>query len=356
MKIKIKRGKNIDFPSQALMRFKGGIEYGDDPANDALIMNETGWTKMGVLNVPYALGTTNYKSYQQTTTEGVPLIYRCLISHPIHDDAGGAITVASGTLDGDFASHLEFHGVQNAWPVKNAAVKWHAARKAMWKSTGIRRSDLGSYTDAVRYFLGDPTPNQTVESTYLAPLCGDGSDVSVRAYTGGTWDQSQFSHDNDIQFNLKLLGDFLNEDTSQSTTYLNAIGSYLQSRINQREDTNLESSVNPAEASMLEAVFQLDRGAPEAVMEQVTQEVQGQGDNPPYETFTNPSDTGHDLSEPVFLGRVTSSTGSSTGSAVVDIPFGMALVRGRATHNTNNINDYHALFDVKVLNIYEMQG
>lgn len=354
MKIKIKRGKNIDFPSQALMRFKGGVEYGEDPSTAGTTMSETGWSQLGVLNLPYALGTTNYKSYQQTTTEGVPLVYRCLISHPIHDDSGAAITVASGTLDADFASHIEFHGVQNVWPIKNAAVKWHAARKAMWKSTGITKRDLGSYTDAVRYFLGDP--NGTVESTYLAPLCGDGSNVDYRAYTGGVWDQSEFSHDNDNQFKLKLLGNFLNEDTSQSVTYLSAIGSYLQSRINQREDTNLESSVNPAEASMIEAVFQLDRGAPEAVMERVTQEVQAQGDNPPYEHFNDPADVEHDLSEPVCLGRVTSSTGSSTGSAVVDIPFGMALVRGRATHNTSNLNDYKALFDVKVLNIYEMQG
>lgn len=309
-------------------------------------ITETGWSDFGTLNVPYALGMANYKGYQQTTTEGVPLVYRCLITHRAVNEAGASIT---GTLTSDFASHIEFAGVQNAWPVKNAAVKWHAARKAMWKSTGVKRSHLGSYMDAVRYHLD-------TETTYLRPILGAAEGYAERPYTGGTWDWSEFAHDNDTLFRLKLLGDFLNEDTSQTTTYLNAVGSYLQSRINQQEDTNVEATPLPAHASMLEAVFSLDRGAPEAVMEAVKQDVQSQGDNPPYESFNSPTNTTHDLTEPVVLGRATSSIGAADGSVLIDIPFGLAKVACRATMQDDNVDNYKPIFDLKVTNIYEMQG
>lgn len=341
-KIKIKRGKNIDFPSQTRMRFIPGVTPGSaTPQAQA----ENDFVDGNILNLPYALSAVNYRGYQQTTTEGVPLIYRIKVNWYLQNEDGDPLTASIPSAD--FASILELRGCANTWQFKNAAVKWHAARKAMWKSTGIKRAELGSYTDAVRYAYRSSTEQ------YLNPIDGVGDRLTM-----GTWDISKFANENDTNFKLKLKGDFINEDGGTTTTTdLNMVGSYLQSRINQRADTNEESDDNPADSNFLESVFQLGRGAPEPVMEAVRDEVQDQGDVPPYETYTNPTDTQHSLSESHILTRATCGLGNTVATTIVDVPFGMAEVFTRySLKDDTDVGSGSGCFDVELLNIYEMMG
>jgi hypothetical protein len=261
----------------------------------------------------------------------------------------------AGSVKTDFSVILDAYGAQSNWTVKNAAVKWHAARKEMWKASGVTKAMRGPYADCIRYSLEATGSGDVSDTYYQMPIDGDGNE-----FTGGTWDISAFTHEDDSNFALCLTGDLKNESSTTGVSSLNMVGSYLQSRINQEEDTNQESTSTPSSLNYLNQVFQLGRGAEVEEARAVIETARTEGDNPPYETYTSSSDTAHDMSEPAFLGRVHTN-GGLMGSAVIDVPFGLFDVQAKVMGGVAIENDYSSptrtgLLECEVLNIYEMQG
>ena len=154
--------------------------------------------------------------------------------------------------------------------MKNAAVKWHAARNTMWKSAGITKQQLGSYTDAIRYNLN------AAADTWLVPIDGDGD-----AFTGGTWDVSTFVTEADPEFALKLLGTGNDEDGALNVSVINMAYAYLSSRMAVPADSNLEAAETPAVNSILKQIQNYEHGVSRPEQSYIETDVKGQGDNPP---------------------------------------------------------------------------
>lgn len=337
-KIQIKKGKNIDFPSQSRIYIKDG---------SALSGSST--TTYGKLNLPFLLGILNRKSYQNTTTEGVPLVYRVRATYYMHDEDADALSNDTNLFTNGVC--LDFKGAQSNWTVRNAAVKWHAAREAMRKAAGVTKKQLGAYADCIRYSLTATSHGDVSATYYLKPMDGDGNN-----FTGGTWDHTLFTQESDESgFNLHLAGYHRIEESGSGgadQASINMIGSYLQSRVNQENDTNAEANVTPTSDNYLNRVFQLGRGAEMQEAAKIIETARGEGDNPPYEPFDGVSDGNHDTSEPVRLARLHTD-GGAVASGIIDIPFGLSDVTHRALGQATGST---GLLQLDVLNIYEMMG
>ena len=119
-----------------------------------------------ILNVPKDLSILNRRGYASTTSKGVPLVYRCALTvYPsLIDGSGYTVTVST-----DVRTTVKAVGCQNNWVMKNAAVKFHAARDQMWKKAGVKKKDLGAYAKEIRYVWNG------VSNSFADPLDGAGS-------------------------------------------------------------------------------------------------------------------------------------------------------------------------------------
>jgi hypothetical protein len=302
----------------------------------------------GDLNLPKDLSILNRRGYASTTRKGVPLIYQCKVDFYIHDELGNSPhTHADGsknTLGSDAQVILKLNGCQNNWVMRNAAVKWHAAREKMLKDAGITKRERGAYAHEIRYNY------DSNGDTWLVPIDGDGA-----AFVGGTWDDTTFhTDDRAAGFTLKLVGDAQTEDSAESGLTVQQIGySYLASRGTVAADSNLETSSTPADHSILRQLL-ADHSTSAALTDEIAGNAQGEQDNPPYDEFL-PADTTNDITEPVELGRAIAGMGNAYGSMIVDIPFGLGEFKARVAQ-TASIDDLQGLICVEVLDIYEMQG
>ena len=299
------------------------------------------------ISLPKDLSILNRRGYASTTNKGVPLVYRVAATvYPTGLDGSGYTTSVSS----DVRTTVKFLGCQNNWVMKNAAVKWHAARDAMWKNAGINRKHLGAYAGAIRYNWDEAA------TTYSSPVDGDGN-----AFAGGTWDTSSFSGHDDADFTLKLVGLGLDEDTDSATTAYQIGHAYLGSRATVAADSNLESSLVPADESILVKMLSPGIGIGSASRrDDIADDVQDGQDNPPYDEFVS-SDTNHDITEPVELGRcilMPQGSGATLPQTVIlDVPFGITQVEmaHRDPGDNSGITDDLAL-GLEVLDIFEMQG
>jgi hypothetical protein len=268
------------FPSQRKMLYQTG----------AIGTNYTLLTSGGVsgdLNLPKDLSLMNRRGYASTTRKGVPLVYQCKVDFYLHDEDGNGPSTAMGS---DLQGTLKIDGCQNNWVMRNAAVKFHAAREKMFARVGIRKSERGAYAHEIRY-------NYNASSdTWIVPIDGDGS-----PFTGGTWDVSTLTTEDDAAFQLRLVGPGVDESAAFNTTAITIGNSYLQSRAQVPDDSNLESSSTPALFSILQDMLD-DSDMDHTLKDNIRAEAQDLGDNPPYDVFV-PGDTNHDITEPVELGR-----------------------------------------------------
>ncbi len=246
----------------------------------------------------------------------------------------------------DFATAMSIQTVANNWATKNAAVKWHAARDAMWKKAGVKKSDLGAYSKAIRYNWDGAS------DSFATPLDGNGA-----ALAGGTWDTSVFADGLDQDWQLKLIGSGVDESAATtSITALNFVHSYLQSRATVPEDSNIESNDVPSEFSHLLTMMREGFEGSATISDDVIADAKTGQDNPPYDSIT-PADTDNDITEPVEAGRaVLGIGGGGHASIVVEVPFG--IFNPRFTHyGSDDANEVMDLdFAVTVLDIYPMQG
>ncbi len=279
-------------------------------SNDAWTVSQSGGVA-GALNIPKDLSLLNRRGYAMTTRKGVPLIFRCKVDLYATNYDGTGTSAAVGS---DFVTTLRAQGCQNNWVMKNAAVKWHAAREQMFRDAGVKKSSRGAYSHEIRYGL------DAYNDSWIVPVDGDGA-----AFTGGTWDRSDFSNAHDNEWTLKLVGtgDDEEADAFSGGTVLNMAHSYLLSRVNQQADTNLESEEGPAKFSVLQRMLSGDpSGAAHNTLDDVIAEARDAQDNPPYEVLdlSDSGDVDHDITEPVELGRCLVGPGSQYASMIIDRP------------------------------------
>lgn len=331
------------FPSQRKLVYQTG-----NISDDNFTQLASGGVS-GDLNLPKDLSILNRRGYASTTRKGVPLVYQCKVDFYIHDEAGNSPhTHADGsknTLGTDAQVILKLDGCQNNWVMRNAAVKFHAAREKMFSKLGIRKSQRGAYSHEIRYNY------DSYNDTWMVPIDGDGS-----AFTGGTWDVTTLTVDSDADLKLKLVGLGVNEETTNAATALNIGHSYLMSRMQVLEDSNLQSGETPADRSILNELL-ADFDPTSTTHDAVVTTADDEQDNPPYELIdiSDSGDVNHDITEPVELGRAIAGMGNAYGSMIVDIPFGLGEFTARVAQ-TASIDDLQGLICLEVLDIYEMQG
>ena len=325
------------FPSQNKIMYAGATASNGDFAQTHLLC------------LPKDVGILNRRGYASTTRKGVPLVYKVAATvYPTGLDGSGYVTNVSS----DVKTTVKFLGCQNNWVMKNAAVKYHAAREAMIRKAGVKKSERGAYAHEIRYNWSASND----DGRWHSPVDGDGN-----AFTGGTWDSTKFfTDDRAAGFQLKLIGTAQTEDSAESGLTVQQIGySYLASRATVPDDSNLESSSTPADHSLLRQLL-AQHGTTAAVSDEIADNVQGEQDNPPYDLFV-PGDVNHDISESVELGRLNlfpqGSGGSLPMTVILDVPFGIMEVQmaHRDPGDNSGITDGLAL-GIEILGISEMQG
>ncbi len=335
------------FPSQKLMTY-------DTPnlTNDEL-------QDCGVLNVPKDLSLLNRRGYASTTRKGVPLIYRTRFTlysmtragkrPALNTDGAGNVSVdtdAETVPSADFTTLLRVTGCQDNWTMRNAAVKWHAARDSMWRQAGVKKSHLGAYAHEIRYSF------DSASETFMTPTDGDGAD-----FAGGTWDLTEINNGIDEDgFGLRLTGQGSDEDSATTPSIVTIGHSYLQSRRQPDADSNEGASSTPSNHSLLNAtLFDIGDDGGNDPTDDIISNAKGQGDNLPYEVFDGAT-LNHDITEPVLLGQGVTSISTPVASFICDIPFGLAKIQARHSGAADqNIVD-PVFFSAEVLKIFEMQG
>lgn len=333
------------FPSQRKLLYQtGAISTGDTSGGAGTWHGLTSGGVAGNLNLPKDLSILNRRGYASTTRKGVPLVYQCKIDFYLHNEDG---QVQDGTaFGGDMQAVLKVDGCQNNWVMRNAAVKWHAARENMFKRANVPKSQRGAYAHEIRYNY------DSNNDTWLVPIDGDGD-----AFTGGTWDVSTIVTAQDADLQLKLVGLALDEESTASATALQIGHSYLMSRQQVHSDSNVEASEGPADLSILRGLLADDEPSGTRI-DDISAEARDAQDNPPYELvdISASGDVNHDITEPVELGRAVAGFGNAYGSTIVEIPFGLADLKAKVDQAAAFSMTPSGLVCVEVLDIYEMQG
>lgn len=321
------------FPSQNKILYETG-----NISDDNFVQISSGGTS-GDTNIPKDLSILNRRGYASTTRKGVPLVYRCRVGFSM-GAFDGSVT---DEVDADGVGILRVSGAQNNWVMRNASVKWHAAREKMFARAGIPKKHRGAYAHEIRYNY------DSSGDTWLKPIDGAGA-----AFAGGTWDTTVLHTEDDPGgFTLKLVGVGLDADSDVAATGVQIGQSYLTSRATVPDDSNLESSAVPGELSIL-ADMLTDVEQHSNLVDDVRETAADDQDNPPYELITANSPA-HDITEPVELGRLIVGRGNLRDSMVIDIPFGLCEFTARVT-NAATTSDTGGLISLEVLKIFEMQG
>ena len=322
-------------------------------------LGDDAWTAAGYLNLPKDLSVLNRRGYASTTRKGVPLVYRVRLTMSQHTLTGrasardasdvGTASEEDTTETANAADNTTLMKVitcQNNWVMRNAAVKWHAAREKSYRDAGVKKGSRGAYAHEIRYCF------DSAAQSWLSTYDGDGA-----AFTGGTWDLTDISSESDSAFQLRLVGSGDDEESDSFSGSVLTIGhSYLLSRLNLPADTNVESTEGPAKYSVLQNM--LSERVDEAADAALVTGGRNDQDNPPYEVLdiSDSGDVNHDITEPVEAGRVICGPGVSQGSVICDIPFGIAELNARHAGSQNQSIVDPVAFGVEVLDIYEMQG
>lgn len=302
-------------------------------------LSNDAWSVGGYVNLPKDLSIVNRRGYA-STIKGVPQTF--LVRAYIY--ATGVDGTGMSTIPPiDFLSSVKFMTAPNNWVLKNAAVKFHAARNNMFLKSGVKMKDLGAYSKEIRYQF------DANDNTWLDPVDGTGT-----AFAGGAWeDTTLFTESDSSGFTLKLTGTAIDEDAGNTASAINIASSYLSSRQTVAADSNLEASNVPAKFSVLNELLR-SQGV-SAVDDNIIEEAQDIQDEPPYDQFVT-SDTNNDITESIESARAIVMGGYPYAVVEFEAPFGLFEIQ--ATHydsaDTNNTDPL--AIAIEVLDIYPMLG
>lgn len=280
------------------------------------------------LNLARDLSAVNRKGMHMTTAKGVPLIYHCRMTVVKPFGTDRVNSVLNGVV----------YTAQHNYVVKNAAVQLHAAREAMFKNAGIKKSDRGRYDKTIRYGW------DAAGDSYNFPSLFDGATV----YTDrGEWDESIISIKDDASLVPTLFGDILDETNVVSADTFNLQNAYLNSRRKLDED-DLDAGDGAADYSVVRSLFNVE-DTQDATIQTTADDNQ---DKPPYDqdgaagTFTSKS-----ISTPVSVGNY----GAVKDVVDFDAPFGLAEISWTKLSDATGNLSQDVVFWVEVLGISEMQ-
>jgi len=302
------------------------------------ISNDT-WTEAGVVNVCKDLSFINRKNHHQTTRKGVPLVYRIALTLYQSKADGTGSTVVLGS---DGYTVLKVQTVPNTWVHKNAAVKLHAGREAMFKNAGIKKSERGRYDKTIRYNWDE----ESSASAWLVPYDGYGDD-----FTGGSWETSIVAAQGDASITCAVLGTMGDEENTVSFTHLVLPVAYLSSRRQVLLDDQ-DTTDQPSAFSIMNALFLPVGSTAIDTLDNIRDISRDNQDNPPYDLDEN-----GDCSEPIEAGRAHVGPGAGIQSTIYfDAPFGMFAVFGQHFDQGDANVTYGPAFSVRVLDTYPMAG
>ncbi len=321
------------FPSQRKLMYAGAA------------VSNGNFAETHTISLPKDLSVVNRRGYASTTRKGVPLVFRVAATvYPTGLDGSGYTTSVSS----DVRTTVKFLGCQNNWVMRNAAVKFHAAREKMFRKAGVKKAHRGAYSHEIRYNYDE------TGTTFADSVDGEGN-----VFTGGTWDHSTLTTEDDVDFSLRLIGAGTDESAASSPGGLQIGFSYLSSRAQVPADSNLEASTGPAAFSYLNDLLD-DSSLDLVYKDDIVTTAKNEADNPPYDEWAA-GDTNHDITEEVELGRsVLMPQGSGATlpqTTIIDVPFGLfrVLMAHRDPGDNSGITDDLCL-GLEVLDIFEMQG
>lgn len=348
----------IRMPSQTKINYFDTA--GAAVSNDSYTALASGGTGAGHFNLVKDLSLLNRYGLEHTTRNGTPLVYRCRVTlhgmtyagigpatagfRGVQTDSDDTSTITSA----DGFTLLKITGAQNNWVMKEAAKKFHESREKMFSDAGIAKSSRGKYSHTIRYNFDG------ADDTFGTPVDGEGS-----AFTGGTWDVSKLSYENDASFQLSLVGTGDDEESDSFAGSVLSIGhAYLMSRANMPADTNVQSNETPAKFSVLRRMLAGDASFTQNSQDDVVDIARSGQDNPPYEVLdiSDSGDRDHDVTEPVELGRVAVELGAISRSIVIDVPFGIMHCEAQHYSKDDDNETYTPFWSVDVLKISEMTG
>lgn len=280
------------------------------------------------LNLARDTSAANRKGMHMTTAKGVPLVYHCRLT----------VVKPFGTDRPNSILNAVVYTAQQNYVTKNAAVQLHAAREAMFKNAGIRKSDRGRYDSTIRYGW------DTAGDTYNLPVFADADGVFTDV---GEWDESIITIRDDASLVPVLFGNELREDVAVTGDTFNLTNAYLNSRRKLDVD-DLDAGDGAADHSIVRSMFNVEDVNDETI--QTTAD--DNQDQPPYDqngargTFTSKS-----ISTPASVGNF----GAVKDVVDFDAPFGLAEISWTKQADATGNLSQDVIFWVEILGISEMQ-
>ena len=141
------------------------------------------------INLARDLSQVNRKNMHMTSPKGVPLVYHCRLTayRNFNTDAPNSVMTTQVLT------------AQSNYVTRNAAVKLHAAREAMFRNAGIKKSDRGRYDHTIRYGW------DAAGDSYAFPLLS--ADGGSNYFSNiGEWDETIIAIDDDTSLVPVLFG------------------------------------------------------------------------------------------------------------------------------------------------------
>lgn len=284
---------------------------------------------------------------QHTNSKGVPLVYRYLVkAYPKLVDMSGSggpdeDTTGAIAVDANAVALIQFFGTGNNWVMRNASVKAHAAREAMFRMSGVTKKERGAYDKTIHYCFS--SNSESLLTPQIGVTVGIGADI-----TGGNWENSQLIYPDDASgAYLALTGSHASEETTTAFTTISLPQLYLSSRGQVEEDTNLETDDVPMKHSILNKLL---HPVQTGIQDEVVDLARDEQDVPPYDL----AEIDSDFSKPTEIGRLyLGGSAGNMASCIIEVPFGMCYI-GHQLLNAADTVEQTLDLTFELLDVYEM--
>lgn len=297
-------------------------------------------TRAYYINTCRDMASVNRHNVAQTTSKGVPLVYRMAVtitpSAIIGSNTESDYNLFEDYGDRNLVQQADLVTIPSSWVCRNAVVKTHAARESMFKLQGVLKGERGAYSKTMR--LGFEGTN------FLSPI------KPTNFSTPGTYDVSGWDYSTLVQ----------DDHASLALTFMTGdsgiLSLYLDSRKQISADSNSDDDLTnqPVDQNIIRRLLSPTLGisSKDAI---VTALARDEADNPPY-SLSNDGDH----TDPVYAGLLTiGQTVGFSSTKVIDVPLGLLKIGFRNIYMgsaapSGTENEQGVDVSVEVLGVYEM--
>lgn len=297
-------------------------------------------TKSYFINACRDLASVNRHNVAQTTSKGVPLVYRMAVTMTPLCNIGSNSESDYNTFD-DYGNkalvqQADLVTIPSSWVCRNAVVKTHAARENMFKLQGVMKGERGAYSKTMRLgFEGTSFLDPLKPTNFATPGTYD--------VTG--WDYSTLVQDDHASLPLT----FMTGDNGILSLYLDSRKQISEDSNSDDDDTN-----QPVDSNIIRRLLSPTLGisTKDAI---VTALARDEADNPPYSLEND-----GDHTDPIYAGQLTiGQTVGFSATKVIDVPLGLLKLGFRNIHMGGTVpggteNSQGVNISVEVLGVYEM--